>query len=121
MRKILVIDDEELTLQLLQSILEAAGYEVAVAEDGETGLQLFRESPADLVITDMVMPKKDGLKTILELREIDECVPVVAISGGGVIAKERYLAVAGYLDNVKTIAKPFERAEILAALDDLLP
>lgn len=121
MKRILVIDDEELTLQLLKSVLEGAGYEVVMARDGETGLQLFREDPTDLVITDMVMPKKDGLKTILELREIDECIPVVAISGGGVIAKERYLAVAGYLDNVKTIAKPFRKGEILETLEEMLP
>jgi DNA-binding response OmpR family regulator len=68
----------------------------------------------------MVMPVKDGLKTILELREIDENVPVVAISGGGSIAKERYLAVAGLMENVRTLAKPFTKKEILQVVRELL-
>jgi len=102
-------------------VLEEAGYEVSVALNGEAGLQKYRQDPVDLVITDMVMPVKDGLKTILELREIDEFVPVVAISGGGAIAKERYLAVAAYLDNVITVAKPFKKEEILDAIKELTP
>lgn len=119
MKRILIIDDEELTLHLLCRLLEESGYEVEKATDGETGLEIFRENPCDLVITDMVMPKKDGLQTIMELRDIDEHVPVIAISGGGAIAKERYLAVAEYLDNVKTIAKPFEKADILDTIKEL--
>ncbi len=120
MKRILVIDDEELTLSLLRNFLEEGGYEVEEARNGESGLRKFRESPADLVITDMVMPVKDGLKTILELREIDESVPVIAISGGGAIAKERYLAVAGYLENVKSLAKPFTKKEIMDVVRELL-
>ena len=120
MKRILIIDDEELTLRLLEKIFLEEGYLVDLAMNGEDGLQLFRRLPADLVITDMVMPVKDGLKTILELREIDEKVPVVAISGGGAIAKERYLTVASFLENVRTVAKPFSRAEIMLAVRDLL-
>jgi len=119
-KRILIIDDEDLTIHLLKTILEEEGYEVEVAHDGESGMRAFRKRQVDLVITDMVMPKKDGLKTILELREIDESLPVVAISGGGAIAKERYLAVAGYLDNVKTIPKPFSKKDILQAVGELL-
>ncbi len=120
MKRILVIDDEELTLSLLRNFLEAEGYEVQEARNGDSGLRKFRESPVDLVITDMVMPVKDGLKTILELREIDESVPVIAISGGGAIAKERYLAVAGYLENVRSLAKPFTKKEIMDVVRELL-
>ncbi len=120
MKRILVIDDEVLTLELLQKMLEDSGYQVFVAENGEKGLEIFRQDPMDLVITDMVMPVKDGLQTILELREIDESVPVLAISGGGVIAKERYLAVASYLDNVRSLAKPFSHSELIGAVEQLL-
>ena len=76
MKKILIIDDEELILELLKKMLEEEGHLVNVAVNGEVGLEMFRQEPADLVITDMVMPVKDGLKTILELREIDEHVLV---------------------------------------------
>jgi len=120
MKKILIIDDEELILELLKKMLEEEGHQVSVAVNGEDGLEMFRKDPADLVITDMVMPVKDGLKTILELREINEDVPVIAISGGGTIAKERYLAIASHLDNVVTVAKPLSRADILNAVKELL-
>ena len=120
MKKILIIDDEEITLELLSSILENEGYEVLTALDGERGLQLFRDNPVDLVFTDMIMPKKDGLETILALRELDDCLPIVAISGGGEMVKDRYFKVAGFLENVKTIPKPFLKKEIMDVLQELL-
>jgi DNA-binding response OmpR family regulator len=120
MQRILIIDDEESALDLLRRILEQEGYEVVEAKNGQEGLEIFRKQRFDLVVTDMVMPVKDGLKTILELRQEDPAVPVIAISGGGAIAKERYLNVAGYIDGVCTIAKPFTRQELLAGVSGLL-
>jgi CheY-like chemotaxis protein len=119
-KRILVIDDESTALDLLRRILEAAGYEVQVAANGLQGVELFRRRPCDLVITDMVMPVQDGLQTILDLRSEAPDLPVIAISGGGAISKERYLAVAGYLDRVITIAKPFSVAVITEAVAKLL-
>ncbi len=119
-KRILVIDDEPTALDLLRRILELNGYEVQLAANGLEGVELFRKSPCDLVITDMVMPKKDGLQTILDLRDDYPDLPVIAISGGGTISKERYLAVAGYLDKVITIAKPFTIEAIVEAVQQLL-
>ena len=119
-KRILVIDDEPTALDLLRRILEMNGYEVLSAVNGEKGVELFQQQPCDLVITDMVMPVKDGLQTILDLRSIAPYLPVIAISGGGTISKERYLAVAGYLDNVFTIAKPFAIEDITNAVEQLL-
>ncbi len=68
----------------------------------------------------MVMPIKDGLQTILDLRSDVPELPVIAISGGGTISKERYLAIAAYLDKVVTIAKPFSLEEITEAVEKLL-
>lgn len=119
-KRILVIDDEPTALDLLRRILKTKGYEVFVAENGEKGVELFQEHPCDLVITDMVMPVKDGLQTILDLRSYAPDLPVIAISGGGTISKERYLAVASYLDRVITIAKPFAIEEIALAVEKLL-
>lgn len=119
-KRILVIDDEPSALDVLQKILEGEGYEVQVAANGLDGVALFRRQPCDLVITDMVMPVKDGLQTILELRDEAPDLPIIAISGGGVISKERYLTVAGYLDRVITIAKPFTVLEIVTAAAKLL-
>ena len=119
-KRILVIDDEPTALDLLRRILEMSGYEVLAAANGLEGVELFRQQPCDLVITDMVMPVKDGLQTILDLRGFVPDLPVIAISGGGTISKERYLAVAGYLDRVITIAKPFSIEEITGAVESLL-
>ena len=120
LKRILVIDDEPTALDLLRRILEMSGYEVLAAANGLEGVELFRQQPCDLVITDMVMPVKDGLQTILDLRGFVPDLPVIAISGGGTISKERYLAVAGYLDRVITIAKPFSIEEITGAVKSLL-
>ncbi len=119
-KHILVIDDEPTTLDLLRKILEMHGYKVSEATNGQEGVEKFQQHPCDLVITDMVMPVKDGLQTILDLRSEAPDLPVIAISGGGTISKERYLAIAGYLDKVITIAKPFAIEEITQAVEKLL-
>lgn len=119
-KRILVIDDEPTAVDLLRRILELDGYEVLEAANGIEGLELFRHNACDLVITDMVMPKKDGLQIILDLRDNYPDLPIIAISGGGTISKERYLAVAGYLDKVITIAKPFTIKTIQKAVATLL-
>lgn len=120
MVNILVIDDEPSVLDVLRKILQLEGYEVITAANGEEGLELFRQFPCDLVITDMVMPVKDGLQTILDLRKEKPDIPVVAMSGGGTISKERYLVIAGYLDKVITIPKPFSVESITGAVTTLL-
>jgi len=119
-KRILVIDDEPTALDVINKILVHAGYEVLVAENGQEGVELFRKEPCDLVVTDMVMPIKDGLQTILDLRVDVPDLPIVAISGGGNISKERYLAVAGYLDSVVTVGKPFTVDALLNAVTGLL-
>lgn len=120
MKRILVIDDEELILNFLRDLLVEEGFEVLTARNGEEGLALFETNPADLVITDIIMPVKDGLDTILELKKRAPELPVIAISAGGNIPKERYLAVAGYMKNTKTLAKPFTRDEIISAVKEHL-
>ena len=119
-KRILVIDDEPTAVDLLRKILEMKGYEVLEASNGQEGIDLFQQHPCELVITDLVMPVKDGLQTILDLRSQVPDLPIIAISGGGTISKERYLTVAGYLDRVITIAKPFAVEEITLAVETLL-
>lgn len=114
-KRILVIDDEPAALDLLRRILEGEGYAVQTAINGKDGVQLFRQQPFDLVVTDMVMPVQDGLQTIFELRNDAPELPIIAISGGGTISKERYLTVVGYLDRIITIAKPFTVEAIVNA------
>jgi len=80
-KRILIIDDEQIVLEVLRKILELEGYEVVTAANGDEGLELFSQKPFDLVITDMVMPEKDGLQTILDLRKEDPDLAVIAMSG----------------------------------------
>jgi DNA-binding response OmpR family regulator len=120
MKRILVIDDEELILSFLRDLLVEEGFEVLTACNGEEGLALFDTTPVYLVITDIIMPVKDGLDTILELKKKAPELPIIAISAGGNIPKERYLAVAGYMKNTKTVAKPFTRDEIISAVKEHL-
>ena len=116
MKRVLVIDDEALARELIRRILEKEGYEIAEAVNGEQGVESFKSRPCDLVITDLVMPVKDGINTILEIRQLVPDLPILAVSGGGAIAKERYLNAAGYIDGVTTLAKPFTRQQLVDAV-----
>ncbi len=120
MQRILIIDDEKSARDLLRTIFEHEGYEVVEAINGQEGVEVFGKLHIDLVVTDMVMPVKDGLKTILELRQKEPTVPVIAISGGGAIAKEKYLNIASYFEGVRTLPKPFSLQDLLTAVEDLL-
>lgn len=113
MKRILVVDDEEQVRTMLTQMLELEGYQVCTAENGEQGLEMVGQHAFDLVITDMIMPVKDGLKFIMELMRDYPDLKIMAISGGGAIKAERYLTMAGYLGNIATLEKPFKREALL--------
>jgi len=113
LKRILVVDDEAQIRTMLTQMLELEGYTVHTAENGEEGLALVGRYTFDLVITDMIMPVKDGLKFIMEIvRDYPE-LKVLAISGGGAIKAERYLTMASYLGDIATLEKPFKRDILL--------
>ncbi|MBI5441894.1 MAG: response regulator [Deltaproteobacteria bacterium] len=120
MARILIIDDEEPVRSMLRQMLEGAGYEVEEASDGDEGIRLFRSKPADLVVTDLLMPNKGGLVTISELRREHPAVRVIAISGGGRNGKLNFLSTARTFAGVRTLRKPFRRAELLEMVADVL-
>lgn len=113
MKRILVVDDEEQIRIMLSQLLEREGYEVHGAENGKEGLELLQRQAFDLVITDMVMPEKDGLKFIMEVMRDWPELKIIAISGGGIIKADRYLAMAGYLGDIPTMEKPFKLDALL--------
>ena len=86
MARILIIDDEPTILLMLKKMLERSGYVVDMAINGKEGMELFAKFPADLIITDIVMPEKEGLETIREIKKDHPHVKIIAISGGGRIA-----------------------------------
>lgn len=120
MARILLIDDEDLVRYSLRMFLETEGYEVDEAVDGVDGLEKLRAVPYDLLITDIVMPRKEGMETILEVREAAPDLKILAISGGGPAGSFNYVEMARQCGADQFIAKPFTDKEFLQAVHDLL-
>ena len=120
MTRILVMDDDALLRGALRVALEAAGYDVMEAADGEVGLRLYREHGADLVLVDIFMPERDGLEVIRELRAERPQLKILAISGGGQRARVEILKAATALGASRTLRKPFEPRNLLTAIRELL-
>ena len=121
MKRILVVDDEEQIRDLLTRMLEFEGFVVDTAEDGEVGMAMLTDTSYALIIIDMIMPVKDGLKLIMELvRDYPE-QRILAISGGGAIKAERYLTMAGYIgDDIAILEKPFTHEALLTLVNEQL-
>jgi DNA-binding response OmpR family regulator len=120
MAKILLIDDDESLRSVIRATLEHFGHTVIEASDGKQGLELFAVSETDLVITDIVMPEKEGLEVLMELRKRPKRVKVIAISGGGSTGKVEYLHLAKLMGASSVLAKPFSVTALMAVVDDLL-
>jgi DNA-binding response OmpR family regulator len=121
MARILVIDDDVNTRELLKELLTAAGHEVVVAENGRRGVDLmnpYTAQPARIIITDMFMPEKNGVQTIMELRGRFPEAGIIAISGE--VGTKSLLGTALQCGADKTVQKPFEAQEILAAVAEVL-
>ncbi len=119
MSKILVIDDDPSICELIRHYLENAGHSATLARDGREGLELFAGGMFSLVIVDIFMPRKDGIETILELREHCAEARILAISGGGKLAGKEYLSYAKALGADRILAKPFTKTQLLAAVAEL--
>ncbi len=121
MLRILVIDDDVQVRKMLRLTLAADGFDVIEAQDGKVAMRLFRQDPADLVITDLIMPEKEGIETIIELKRDFPDIKIIAISGGGRIDPKDYLYLAEKLGAQVTLEKPFTRKEVLEAVHELIP
>lgn len=114
MALVLVIDDNAQMRRLARRILSSAGHSVLEAEDGERGMVLLCKERPSLVITDLVMPNKEGLETIREIREISPELKVIAMSGGDLGSGGKlYLHLAEQLGADAILAKPFRASELL--------
>lgn len=120
MARILVIDDDSKIRLSIRLMLEPEGHTVTEAGDGKVGIELFKKNGADLIITDIIMPEKEGLETITELRKQYPDIKIIAISGGGRVQPEDYLGVARGFGAILTLAKPFGRKELLDAVNAVL-
>lgn len=121
MARILIIDDEAYIRELYTRLLEEAGHEVIEAPNGDAGIKLYRQSQTDLIITDIIMPEKEGIETIIELRRDFPHVKIIAISGGGAaMDSDTCLRLAEDLGAARTLAKPMSNQELLDSIEDVL-
>ena len=120
MATILLIDDSEEMRESIHDILEEMQYSVKTASNGVEALEIYKKEPIDLVITDLLMPEKDGVETIIELQRINPAVKIIAISGGGLISGEDHLQLLESLDVDHAFSKPIDTQKLLAAIEELL-
>jgi DNA-binding response OmpR family regulator len=112
-RKVLIVEDEPELLTLMADAFRRADIEVYTARNGEVGLELFRAVRPDLVITDIVMPAKEGVSLIIDIKKTDSNVPVIAISGGGARSCKDYLHWAKELGAALVLQKPFRMSILM--------
>ncbi|MBF0409354.1 MAG: response regulator [Candidatus Riflebacteria bacterium] len=120
MARILIIDDDELVNGMLVQLLSNEGYEVESTIDGNCGLKLWETRQFDLVVTDILMPEKEGFEIIIEIRKKNKTVPIIAISGGGKIGPEEYLELAKTFGANHVFLKPFDTRSFCLAIKKCL-
>lgn len=120
MARILLIDDDDDVRSLLSRTLDRYGHTVIQARDGQEGLELLPHVNADLLITDIVMPRKGGLAVLAEVRGRDPPVKSIAMSGGGRQSVDDTLEQARSLGAAKVLAKPFSISALMTAVNELL-
>jgi len=119
MKRILLIDDDQLFREMLKDILESLGHEVTEAREGSEGLNLLRNLNPDLVMTDLIMPGKEGIETIMELRRAKPDLRIIAMSGGGRGMANSYLKIAQQMGAKRVLAKPFSIDELKEVIDEI--
>ena len=120
MARILVIDDDPQCAPLLKTAFEQAGHTVFSATDGKSGLKTACDEAFDLIITDVLMPEKDGLELIIELKRKKPDVKVIAISGGGVLHAQDCLKMAQHFGAELVMEKPFDIKKLIQVANELI-
>lgn len=117
-KQILIIDDEEPIREYLRFGLENAGYSVLEAEDGEKGLLVLKNNMVNLVITDIVMPEKEGVETISDINAMYPDCKIIAMTG----AKfgETYLKIVRKFNVLSTVQKPFQVEDLVVTVNNIL-
>lgn len=121
MVKVLIVDDDELFRTMLEEMLRRDGYQVTIACNGAEALVAIARDRPQLVITDILMPEKDGIELVMELAQADQQIPIIAVSGGRrAISQEFNLESARLLGVQATLPKPFTRESLRAAIAQAL-
>ncbi|MCG8616993.1 MAG: response regulator [Desulfobacterales bacterium] len=120
MADILIIDDEPSVRKVIATFLERNGYHVRTADNGVTGIREFKKKPPALTITDLIMPDKEGLEMIREMKAIAPDAKIIAMSGGGFGKAQTYLKLAEKFGAVRTFMKPIDSQDILSMVKEIL-
>jgi DNA-binding NtrC family response regulator len=120
MANILVIDDEEMMRFTVSTALEIAGHNVILAENGKVADEIIEKNPFDLVITDILMPEKEGLQTILGIKTGLPDMKIIAMSGGGRTGALNFLSDAVTFGADAILRKPFSDSDLLCCVDNCL-
>ncbi len=119
MTQILIADDDKFSRSMLRAMLENKKYHIEEADDGEIALNMLRKNPADIVITDIVMPNKEGIETITQIRKEFPHIKIIAISGGGRLGPKNYLKLAKRFGADYVFNKPIDQSELLGSIEKL--
>jgi len=120
-KKVLLVDDDAMARGFFRTLLAAEGYEVLEAGDGSEAVRLFRQGGVDIIVTDIYMPKMNGLDAILEMDPKAQGIPVIALSGGGQDGSgSDPLELAESLGVSRTFHKPFDYKVFVATVAELL-
>jgi DNA-binding NtrC family response regulator len=113
MKRILFIDDDREFSAAVCAVLRQAGFEVHHAFNGREGLALYPQHRFDLVVSDILMPDTDGVEVILAIRKMDARLPIIAMSGGGIVSAEIYSQIARACGGNAFLSKPFEVSRLI--------
>jgi two-component system response regulator (stage 0 sporulation protein F) len=120
MAKILLVEDDDLVRDMLTQMLQRANHEVKSAADGEEATEVLKNMEPDLMVTDIIMPKKSGITLISEVKNKHPNMEIIAISGGGRLDPTGYLDLSESLGATVSFEKPIDKGALLMAIDLLL-
>ena len=120
MQTILIIEDDHNILLMIKRMLEPFGFDIKLASNGQEGMDVFHKVKVDLVITDIIMPEKEGLEIIREMKRELPDLKIIAMSGGGKLSADNYLETAKIFGATNILEKPFTRKQIVTAVQATL-
>jgi len=121
MAQVLVIEDNDQFREVLKEMLSRSGYDVLMAANGRDGVDIYREKRPDVVITDVIMPEKDGAEVIFELQKEFPDIKMIVMTGGGQGDAKTYLQSITTYSRVKySFEKPFALKDLREAVKDLI-
>jgi DNA-binding NtrC family response regulator len=118
---ILVIDDEPALREILSQVLTDAGHRVIAAGNGKEASKTLTTAAFDVIVTDVIMPEKDGMQVISEVRKKYPEVRIIAMSGGGHVPRDQYLKIAKGLGAHAVLEKPFANQTLLDTIAAVVP